>query len=134
MFMAMGKGIMVTNWMIYLWIEVVIWNGWYACLIPFISCLLYFSYVLICMVHLWWRCYVNWCGLVGITLCNMMMMSLSALLEVLWWIVDLIMWSMIISTYIRSNVKLYILLLMLFRWLCRLWLCVVLELLHVFSY
>ena len=75
------------------------------------------------MVHLWWQCYVNRCGLVGVTLSNMMIMALSALLEVLWWIVYLIMWSMIISTYIRSNVKLCILQLMLFRWSCRLWLC-----------
>ena len=92
--------IIVLNWCSWPWvrayglelddfsfgIKVVRWSG-VCCPNSLYFSKLDFNYIVIGMFNLWWWCYVNKCGLVGVTLCNMMIMSLSALFEVLWWFV-----------------------------------------------
>ena len=73
--------------------------------------------------------------------------ALLVLLHAMWWswpcrhylkyyddLCSLFMLSMIISIYMWSNVKLCILILMLFRWSCRLWLCSSMSSLRVYAW
>ncbi len=100
------------------------WIGWFAINLRFwgwsggmLPYYLYFDVVYTSIMFLLvWYTYgggvvfftYNWCGLVGITLCNMTIMALSALLQAMFIFVYLIMWIMMIYIYILSNVKIYV--------------------------
>ena len=58
MFISIGKGLMVLNLIIYHQIEILRIEWWYATVFTLFYCYFYFIYIVICMVHLWWRCYV----------------------------------------------------------------------------
>ena len=56
--MALGKGLVLSYWVRWLWIEVLRMKWGSSTLFNLIWCCLNFYSIVIGMVHLWWRCYV----------------------------------------------------------------------------